>query len=159
MAPIETYLTLALAAGVLAPCAAFITAPVATPITWMRPSGTQLSPIVAGGPAGRATAASPAALQGRAWRTTLEAGVRQVTAEQLEKEMTEWELPMILDVFATWCGPCLILKPELDKVARSVDDAPTENTYRLSGPACVWRVFGVWSASVGLALARSAETV
>lgn len=50
--------------------------------------------------------------------------VRQVTAEELEKEMTEWDLPLILDVFAVWCGPCLMLKPELEKVCNG-DDAVT----------------------------------
>lgn len=44
------------------------------------------------------------------------AAARQVTGEELEVEMTEWELPMILDVFATWCGPCVMLKPEIEKV-------------------------------------------
>lgn len=48
--------------------------------------------------------------------TTMAAAARQVTGEELEVEMTEWELPMILDVFATWCGPCVMLKPEIEKV-------------------------------------------
>lgn len=39
-----------------------------------------------------------------------------MTSEELEVEMTEWDAPMILDVFATWCGPCVQLKPEVEKV-------------------------------------------
>ncbi|CAN0188797.1 unnamed protein product [Ascophyllum nodosum] len=35
--------------------------------------------------------------------------------------MTDWELPLILDVFATWCGPCLEMKPEINKVAQALD--------------------------------------
>lgn len=47
------------------------------------------------------------------------AAAREVTGEELEVEMTEWEQPMILDVFATWCGPCVQLKPEIEKVIHS----------------------------------------
>lgn len=44
------------------------------------------------------------------------AAAREVTGAELEVEMTEWEQPMILDVFATWCAPCVQLKPEIEKV-------------------------------------------
>ncbi|CAM9219338.1 unnamed protein product [Discosporangium mesarthrocarpum] len=46
---------------------------------------------------------------------------RDVTSEELEKEMTEWEIPMILDVHAVWCGPCLLLKPELEQAAEKLE--------------------------------------
>lgn len=60
-------------------------------------------------------------LEDRRTTGTATRAVREVTAEELEKEMTEWDLPMILDVFAVWCGPCLMLKPELEKVKRHVE--------------------------------------
>lgn len=56
----------------------------------------------------------------RRFKTAMGAAARQVTGEELEVEMTEWELPMILDVFATWCGPCVMLKPEIEKVRQAV---------------------------------------
>eukprot|EP00640_Fibrocapsa_japonica_P007393 CAMPEP_0113934384 /NCGR_PEP_ID=MMETSP1339-20121228/1717_1 /TAXON_ID=94617 /ORGANISM="Fibrocapsa japonica" /LENGTH=190 /DNA_ID=CAMNT_0000936171 /DNA_START=169 /DNA_END=741 /DNA_ORIENTATION=+ /assembly_acc=CAM_ASM_000762 len=47
---------------------------------------------------------------------------RSVTGEELEVEFTDWDTPMVLDIYATWCGPCLILAPELDKVAQHFGD-------------------------------------
>jgi thiol:disulfide interchange protein len=32
------------------------------------------------------------------------AGVRKVNGEELEKELSEWGTPVLLDVFAQWCG-------------------------------------------------------
>jgi thioredoxin-like negative regulator of GroEL len=45
-----------------------------------------------------------------------DSGVLKVTGEQLELALAEAGTPVLLDVYATWCGPCQILAGELDKV-------------------------------------------
>jgi len=45
-----------------------------------------------------------------------DSGVLKVTGEELEKALTETGSPVLLDVYAQWCGPCQILAGELDKV-------------------------------------------
>ena len=41
---------------------------------------------------------------------------------QLEKEIADRDRTLIVDFFATWCGPCLLLASELEKVAETLGD-------------------------------------
>ena len=45
----------------------------------------------------------------------------KVTAEQLEVELGDRQKPLIIDFYATWCGPCLLLAKELEQ-ARSISN-------------------------------------
>jgi len=42
----------------------------------------------------------------------------QVTGAQLREEMADRGTPLLVDVFATWCGPCQMMAPKLDEVAK-----------------------------------------
>jgi thioredoxin-like negative regulator of GroEL len=45
--------------------------------------------------------------------------VQQVSQEQLEKELADRQVPLIIDFYATWCGPCVLLAKELEEVRAS----------------------------------------
>ncbi|KAL6757126.1 thioredoxin-related protein [Haematococcus lacustris] len=49
--------------------------------------------------------------------------VQKITGEQLEVEIEDRDRPLIVDFFATWCGPCVLLAQELEKVAEELGDS------------------------------------
>ena len=42
-----------------------------------------------------------------------------MNTEELEVAIAERTTPLIVDFYANWCGPCLILAGELEKVSRT----------------------------------------
>ena len=45
-----------------------------------------------------------------------------ITKETFEKEVLQSEKTVLLDFFATWCGPCKMLAPILDEIAQERED-------------------------------------
>lgn len=42
----------------------------------------------------------------------------KVTAEDFARTVLEADLPVLVDFYADWCGPCKVMAPVLDEVAR-----------------------------------------
>lgn len=45
-----------------------------------------------------------------------------ITKENFEQEVLKSEVPVLLDFWAPWCGPCKMLTPVVEEIASEVSD-------------------------------------
>lgn len=48
--------------------------------------------------------------------------VMTITKENFQKEVLESNVPVLVDFWASWCGPCRMLSPVVDQIAEERTD-------------------------------------
>ena len=51
----------------------------------------------------------------------------KITSENFEKEVLESNEPVLIDFYATWCGPCKMMSPIVEEIAKET----SQNTKRI----------------------------
>lgn len=46
----------------------------------------------------------------------------EITNESFEQEVKKSELPVIVDFWASWCGPCMMLAPAIQEISDEYSD-------------------------------------
>lgn len=45
----------------------------------------------------------------------------KITGENFKSEVVNSDIPVLLDFFATWCGPCSMLAPIIEEIAKEYE--------------------------------------
>lgn len=70
--------------------------------------------------------------------------VLHVTQENFEEEVIKSEVPVIVDFWAPWCGPCKMLSPVVEEIAAEADGFKVAKV-NVDDEALITRRYGIQS--------------
>lgn len=68
-----------------------------------------------------------------------------ITKENYEEEVIKSPVPVLLDFWATWCGPCRMLSPIVDEIANEVEGKAKVGKINVDEQPELAKEFGIMS--------------
>ena len=68
-----------------------------------------------------------------------------ITKENYDEEVIKSPVPVLLDFWATWCGPCRMLSPIVDEIANEVEGKAKVGKINVDEQPELAKEFGVMS--------------
>ena len=82
----------------------------------------------------------------------------KITLENFDEEVLKSDIPVIVDFYADWCGPCKMLAPELEAVAAELDGKVKIGKINVDNDPELAKQYGVMSIPT-LILFKNGEAV
>ena len=71
--------------------------------------------------------------------------VRSITEAEFEEVVLKSENPVFVDFFATWCGPCKMMAPAIEKIAEEVSEYAKVGKVNVDDSPEIAEEFGIMS--------------
>lgn len=81
-----------------------------------------------------------------------------VNNENFEKEILQSRMPVLLDFWATWCGPCRMMSPVVDEIAESMNTSIKVGKINIDECPNLAEKYGVMSIPTFVVLKNGIET-